>query len=846
MSQAAVLSYTDKASETDRRVLIAGVGMASFASLLLELALTRLFSVVLFYHFAFLAISIALLGLGAGGVFAYLRRSWLERWTIRRVGAALCAINAIAIVLALETVLHVPVALELAWTNFARLSLIYVVAAVPFFLTGVLFSTVFARESGIVAQLYGADLVGGAISCLAVVPLLNWLGGPNAVVLAALAMAGAAIIWADARSLRWSAVALFAATLLLLAANRSGRLIDIVYAKGIRRDQPWMLFARWNALSRVEVDEIDNGRVIVIDADASTAIMNVDPLKWGETASPPEGADAGHGRPAYNWKQDLMSAAPAIANVLRPQGAYAIIGPGGGVDVLRAVANGSPSVTAIEINPLIANTIMRGRYADYSFHLYERPQVHMHVGDGRSWIRGSRDRYDVVQMTLVDTWASTAAGAFALSENNLYTLEAFREYFDHLKPDGFIAITRWEFQQPREALRVVSQAIDTLEAMGVKDVRGHFIVVADGALDEDGRPVTVLAKKTPFTWDEERAVLRHVEENSDLYPLYTPAMFADLMRDEACGDCPDEPSLRLLRTERRAAGEAIAPFERLILLRDRAAASSFSPRREFVRNYPFNITPVSDSAPFFFFTFKAGDALRTVLHASGRGIDWKNNLGVVVLGMVLIISLIAVLAFLIGPLTVHGDSSPLAPLLYFVALGLGYILVEIALIQRFVLFLGHPTYALTVVVFLMLLSSGAGSALSRRLLRQTQRVRPVLVAIALFVAVYIFAVPRVLGLLVALPFMAKLAISGALLAPPGFLMGMPFPTGLRQIAAAAGSTIEWAWAMNAASSVLGSVLAMVVAIELGLSAAMTAGAAAYVAALLLTFRWHFADVPGRF
>jgi hypothetical protein len=239
-----------------------------------------------------------------------------------------------------------------------------------------------------------------------------------------------------------------------------------------------MLFARWNALSRVEVDQVGSGKSIVIDADASTAIMNVDPQKWGETQPPVGGADhVGGGQPGYNWKEDLMSAAPAIANVLRPHGAYAIIGPGGGVDVLRAVANGSPSVTAIEINPLIANTIMRGRYADYSYHLYEFPQVHMHVADGRSWIRGSREKYDVVEMTLVDTWASTAAGAFALSENNLYTVEAFREYFDHLQPEGFIAITRWEFRRPREALRVVAQAIAALQAMGAKvqayDPAGH-------------------------------------------------------------------------------------------------------------------------------------------------------------------------------------------------------------------------------------------------------------------------------------------------------------------------------------------------------------------------------------
>ena len=224
-----------------------------------------------------------------------------------------------------------------------------------------------------------------------------------------------------------------------------------------------------------------------------------------------------------------MSAAPSVANVLRPHGDFAIIGPGGGVDVLRAVANGSSNVTGIEINPIIANNIMRDRFADYTYHLYQIPEVHLHVSDGRSFVRDSQDKYDVVQMTLVDTWASTAAGAFALSENNLYTVEAFREYFDHLKPDGMIAITRWEFAKPREALRVVSQAMEALREMGVQDSSQNFIVVSDGAPDTDGRPVVVLAKKTPFTMEEQKAVLDHIqgtngqEPNLNLHVLYLPA-----------------------------------------------------------------------------------------------------------------------------------------------------------------------------------------------------------------------------------------------------------------------------------------------------------------------------------
>src|SRR5690349_7444979 len=598
MSETNVISEQALSSnaEVSTRRELAGILVMSFASLLLELALTRLFSVILFYHFAFLAISIALLGLGAGGVFAYIFKSRLARWDTATLGSRVASLNAIVLVVVLEIVLHIRVDLDLTGRNFLRLTALYLVSAAPFFLTGLFFSVLFARKAHGVAQLYAADLAGGALACLGIVPLLNVVGGPNAVLAAAIASAAAAAIRATSPRSRRTALLLTAVLLALTAANYSGKLIDIVYAKGIRRDKPWVLYAKWNALSRVEVDDQGGAKVIVIDADASTYIMNTDPKNWG-----PE------------WRRNLMSAAPAIVNVLRPKGDYAIIGPGGGVDVLRAVANGSQNVTGIEINPIIANDIMRGRWADWAYHLYERPEVHMHVGDGRSWVRNSHEKYDVLQMTLVDTWASTAAGAFELSENNLYTVEAFREYFDHLKPDGIIAITRWEFKQPREALRIVSQEIEVLRQAGLNDPAPHFIIVSEGPLDEDGRPVTVLFKKSPFTLLESAAVMGHLRDYARLTALYVP--------------------ISSVRGQNA--------FDELI--------TAGSPA-QFAETYAYNVAPVTDNAPFFFFTIKTADVVRGILGGTGRGMDWRINLGVVVLGMVLVISFAAVLVFLILPL----------------------------------------------------------------------------------------------------------------------------------------------------------------------------------------------------
>jgi hypothetical protein len=784
-------SPTFSKNEIADNVLLTGLALASFSALSLELALTRLFSVVLFYHFAFLAISIALLGLGAGGVFAYLWSNRLARVGTRKLATRLCLMNSIVVVLVLEVVLHVPVALEVTGKNFFRLTVLYFAAAVPFFLTGLLFSVIFARESSRIPRLYAADLCGGALACLAVVLLLNSIGGPNTILFAGVTMAAAGAVWAESKKVRQIAGIFVVALLALIAANDSGRLIDVVYAKGILRDPAWVEFAQWNALSRIEVDRLGPAtKDIVIDADASTYIMNADLAHWHDT----------------EWESDLMSAPPAVANVLRPKGEFAIIGPGGGVDVLRAVANGSPNVTGIEINPIIANTIMRGRYAAYSKHLYQRPEVHIHVTDGRSFLRSTAQRFDVVQMTLVDTWASTAAGAFALSENNLYTVEAFREYFDHLRPDGMIAITRWEFRHPREALRVVAVAMEALHRLGVADPARNFIVASQGALNEDGIPVVVLAKKSAFTEEEEAAVRAHLRTYPTLAALYLPSEHGK------------------------------NPFSDLIASNDPYG---------FARDYAYNVAPVTDNAPFFFFTLKPSQILGE--EGLQEGVDWKVNLGVLVLLLVLAISLVAVLVFLVLPLALKraGARPSPVPLLYFVAVGLGYILVEIAFIQRFVLFLGHPTYALTVVIFLLMISSGAGSLFSRIWLPRTELGWVPLVLVIVTLVADVFFLPGRLAALVGLGLGYRCLVSAVILVPLGFVMGMPFPTGLRALASApapefpagaasSDSAVEWAWAMNAAASVLGSVLAMVIAIQFGLTVTLACGAAAYLLALALS------------
>ncbi len=764
----------------------AGIATASFAALLLELALTRLYSVVLFDHFAFLAISSALLGLGAGGVLAHLWRERLAAWDTRRLASLLCALNAVAIIGMLEVVLHARVSLQFARGNVMHLAALYFASAVPFVLTGALFSSVFARSGAAVTSLYAADLLGGALACIALVPLLNALGAPNVVLGAAVAMAAASVAWSMPGRARVGAVLLTALLLALVVANRDGRWIDVVYVKGAPVNTDAIEFSRWNALSHVAVERSGSEKSVVIDADASTLIVRDDPDRWRET-------------PAY---ARFMAEPPAVANALRPRGAFAIIGPGGGPDVLRAVGNGSPRVTGIEINPLIATTIMRDQYASYSAQLYRRPEVNIVVGDGRSVVRNSGERFDVLQMTLVDTWASTAAGAFALSENNLYTVEAFREYFSRLKPDGFVAVTRWEFAQPREALRVVSVAMAALHADGIADPKRHFVVVAAHDLDAGGTPVVVLAGKSAFTDDDLQRVRAHLAAYPALRALYLP----------------DAPTNDV--------------FKKLIESNDPAA---------FGRAYTFDVTPVTDDRPFFFFTLHPRQILDQTLF--GRSADWKVNLGVVVLGVVLALSIVAVLLFLVLPLLLQraGPPTDRGSLAYFVAVGAGFMVVEVAFIQRFVLFLGHPTYALTVVVFVLLLACGLGSAVSRRWTSDPRALQRVLLAVALLVTAYAIGLPYLLASAGALPVAVRVALTTLLLIPLGVLMGMPFPTGMRLLSAradanAGAATVQWAWAMNAGASVMGSVLAIIIAINFGMTVALLCGGAMYLGASLFAAR----------
>lgn len=757
-------------------LLYTALALTTLATLLLELSLTRIFSVVFYYHFAFLAISIALFGLGVGGVLSYLVASWPGS-LFRKLGRV-SLINSMLVLAAVLFVLT-----RGADVSAFELGVIYFVTALPFLGSGIIVSLVVSEGIERVDRLYFFDLLGAAGGCLALVLLLNTFGGPNTVMAVSVLFAAAAAVWfslAGVKSGRIVSVFVGLLFTVMVMGNMRYHLLEIRYAKG-QKLAPEQ-FTKWNSISRIGMARLDDGGdMIYIDADASTGVANFD----FDRLSPAD-------------RDRLLHQAPSIPYNLRPGAKTLVIGPGGGWDVSRALASGSHDVTGVEINPIIGTDIMR-RMPQLSHGLYLRPDVHINIEDGRSFVRRSPEKYQVIQATLVDTWASTAAGAFALSENNLYTEEAFRDYLSHLTDDGLLTFTRWGFDPPRESLRLVSLAIAALGELGEHDAARHVLagrlgtqsqIAGFGALD------TVIIARKPLS-DADILRAREAFQAAGMKAMYVP------------GD--------------GAANE----FGQLLLAPDPVA---------YERGYPFDITPVNDNRPFFFYTVQPRDIAAYLLRSGGAA-DAKVNVAVPKLFAAFIVSVIAVSIILLMPPILLGTKLPQERsvrsfLLYFLAIGAGYILIEVALIQKFVLFLGHPTYALTVVIFSMLVSSGLGSFVSRKLTGdRDHRLVAVLALAAALVGVLALIVQPVLTAGVGLPWAEKVIATVLMIAPVGFVMGIPFPTGLRLLEKRHEPSVRWAWSLNAAASVLGSVGALMLALYLGLVETMLIGGGLYLCAM---------------
>src|SRR5688572_2451290 len=777
--------------DVDLTILV-GIGAVSAALLMTELALTRIFSVTMYYHFAFLAISIALFGLSASGVLVYALRRRLAAFGTRELLSAGALVHGVATLAALACLVRIRVGLNYSPQYLALMLAIYGLAALPFFTGGAVISLAFARLTTRINLLYAADLIGAAAGCLALIPLLNHLGAPGVVMIAAALSVLAAVGFTTAvwrRRVALAAVAIMAVPAVAQLA-RVGP-FDIVDTKGHEGDR--VLFSKWNSFSRVAVYDRAHGdwslSPTFSGSRGESLFMDID-----SAASTPIVKGTGRLQDAAYLRYELTALAYGL--VERPSGFTAlVIGPGGGRDLLSALVFGATRVDGVEINPIIVRDVMLQRFRDYSGNLYTDPRVAIHVDDGRSFVRRSTSKYDVIQASLVDTWAATAAGAYTLTENSLYTAEAFGEYLDHLTDDGLVTITRWVF----DGLRLVSLAQEACAARGLDASRHLAIVRYD-------RVATFLLKKAPFTVDE----VEHLQARSralGFTVLYAPGLDAPAIADEP---------VEMVRS-----GTSAGDYRRLILAEDRDA---------FIDGYPLDIRPTTDDRPFFFHTTRLANQFEV---AFGRSMLFGNGLSALL--TLFGISGVLVLLFIVGPL-LAGGARP-GPgwagwLAYFGALGAGFMLLEVALLQRFVLLLGHPVYSLTVTLFSLLLGTVIGRLFSRGVSEDGVK-RVTIGAIAAIFAVAVaapFVLPWLIDLAIPWPLPLRITAAVATLVPLGVLLGMPLPGGMRLLSAGRPEIVPWGWGINGAFSVIGATLAVFIAMNWGFSVTLIAAAIVYLGA----------------
>jgi hypothetical protein len=811
-----------------RRDLTA-VALVSGTLLMTELALTRIFSVVMYYHFAFLAISIALFGLSASGVFAYVARRWLDRSPASTLLARLAAIYAASTIVALFVLVRLRVGLNYSPRNLELMLIIYALAALPFFAGGLVITIAISRFSSRINAVYAADLMGAAAGCLVLLPLLDRLGAPGVVLTAAALALIAGVLFAPTGSRATFGGVAAVVMVALLAGQLSGvAVFDVTDTKGHASDR--ILFSKWNSFSRIGVYERTHGdwslsstytgklpdtRYMDIDSAASTPILHVEPdlanvqyLRYELTALAyhlkEQRLEAGGSR--LGRKQGLEAGASGLratgaqplASSLQPPSSQPpgftalVIGPGGGRDLVSALVFGARQVDGVEINPIIADDVMRDRFREYSGGIYTHPRVRIVIDDGRSFVRRTPDHYDIIQASLVDTWAATAAGAYTLTENTLYTVEAFNDYLDHLTDDGVLTITRWVL----DGLRLISLAQAACESRGW-DAASRLAIV------QHDRVATFLLKKTPFT-AAEVAQLKTVADRLGFRVLYAPSINGTrpLMAADAWVD-----------------GVNTGVYARLIRAPNRA---------RFFAEYEDDISPTTDDRPFYFHTTKLKDQFQV---AFGRSMLFGNGLSALL--TLTGISAALVVLFVVGPLAVVGGPLPrgwFGWLAYFGALGAGFMLIEVSVLQRFVLLLGHPVYSLTVTLFSLLLGTGVGAAWSRHV-KDEALARSAAVALLLVAAVGVFVIAAVTPVISwAIPFAraTRIAIAVGLLAPIGMLLGIPMPTGLRLLQARAPEMVTWAWGINGALSVLGATLAIFIAMNWGFRATLLAASATYL------------------
>jgi len=793
---------------------LAAISLVSAGALAYEVLLTRLFSIIQWHHFAYMAISIALLGYGASGSFLVLFQDRLRlRFTAAfALAAMLFGVTAIA---AFAIAQRLPFnALAVIWEprQLLYLAAYYLLFAIPFFCAASCVGLALTTFPNHIGRVYRYDMLGGGLGALGVIATLFWLFPSQALgVVGSLGFIAAALASLQEVGAKWSwlgAAYLVGAALLYAAVPAS-----------------------WTALRFSEYKELTKallipGTEVVREESSPLGLLKVirsplSPLRYApglslnNTIEPPSQlgvlTDGGGLSPitAFDGKLEPLGyldyTSAALPFHLRERPEVLIIGAGGGADVLLALYHRAARIEAVELNHQLVG-LVGGTFGDFAGHIYDRPGVHVRLAEGRGFIARARQQFDIIQLPLLDSFAAATAGTLSLSESYIYTVEALVEYLRHLRPGGFVAITRWLKLPPRDSLKLFATALAALETLQVMEAGQRL------ALIRTWSTTTLLVKNGALSSDEIAKIRAFADARS-----FDLAYYPGMRREEA-------NRYNILEQ----------PY-----LFDGATALLGPDRAAFLRRYKFDISPTTDDRPYFFDFFR-WRALPELLERRALGgaalLDW----GYLILLSTLVQAMALSLLLILAPLRFYRTSS--APLAdrwrvgtYFLAIGLAFLFVEIASIQRFILFLSHPVYATAVVLCAFLVFAGLGSGISQQLATwatpghrgamtdgRCGRPRPRIGALELSVGgivvialLYLFLLPPLFRLLVALPDVTKIGMALLLIAPLAFCMGMPFPLALSRVSSCAPALVPWAWGVNGCASVLSAVLATLLAMHLG-------------------------------
>lgn len=779
----------------EKKLLYPVIFLVGMSVILMEIGLTRIFSIALWHHFAFLSVAIALFGLGVSGVFLTVYSGILKKnfyKSLFNFTVLLSLSNLFAFFI--FTRLHLDVNNIGQPLNLVKFVLFYLVLSLPFFFGGCVMSSIISRKSNLVQKLYFFDLMGAGLGCLVVVFLISKLGGPGIMVLSSVLSALAALVssfgFQGAGKRKTSFGVLAYILVLFIIMGFSGFIFTIPLPSNkalnyyVNEHNSEILFSAWNSFSRVDAftpvpkytwglspkytGEIPDQIGITIDGDGFTSIVNFDG-DWDK----------------IDFPQYTLG---SLVHYLNGEGSALIIGAGGGIDVLSARKYGAKKIDAVEINPAITY-LAEEKFKEYSGGLFHTPGINIITAEGRNFIARSNDKYNLVYLPLVDSWAASYSGAYSLSENYLYTVEAFKSYYDLLEEGGFVSISRWEYtpDSPHQSYRLCALAAKAAES----DLRGNVVVTNIDRLSN------FIWKKGAFS-EEELENIRAFCDAGEFEIQYMPGM--------------ENPFALLLNPD---TGDS------------------------FQKAYPWDISPVTDDRPFFYLI----DRWKNILIYLDNTIKRKTpfpmvfTIVLVILGLSILFSAV----FILLPLKYKGIGSfkgkkPALYLAYFTLLGLAFMFIEIILMTKFILFLGHPSFSLSVVLFTILVFTGAGSYVSSLLKIEEKKLLMLDIALLIVVGIiYYLFLDKLFLEAISLSQGLRSIISFLLLAPVGFCLGVPYPLGLKKLGRDNSTLIPWAWGVNGCASVLGSVMSLVLAQALGFRSALLIALSLYLAAVFVFY-----------